>query len=289
MQSLWMIVASFMFASMGVCVKLASQEGFSAAEIVFYRGAVALVLMFFIVRFRGVPLATPHWKFQLQRSVSGFLALTLFFLAITLLPLATAVTLNYTAPIFLVALLVVFTGLRLTGGVVAALLIGFLGVGTLLKPSFHADQLFGGLVGLTSGFLAAVAYYNVRELGALGEPETRTVFYFSLFSAVGSLVWLAFSTIHIPNFQQVLILCGVGIFATLAQLAMTRSYARGKPLVSASLAYSTVVFACLFGAVLWGDAIGLLEVGGIALVIFSGIVASRVSRTKPAKEIKLEA
>ncbi len=284
MQSLWMIVASLSFACMGVCVKFAAQAGFSAAEIVFYRCAIALALMTLMVRLRGVSLRTPHWGFQLKRGISGFLALTLYFWAITLLPLGTAVTLNYTAPIFLAVLLMALAGVRLTSGMVLALLTGLVGVALLLKPSIQADQLFGGLVGLTSGVLAAVAYYNVRELGVLGEPETRTVFYFSLFSTLGSLVWLAFSDIHVPTLETGLMLLGVGAFATLAQLAMTRAYARGKTLVSASLAYTTVVFASLFGALFWGDALGVLEAFGMLLVILSGIAASRVSRANPAEQ-----
>ena len=132
MQSLWMIVASLSFACMGVCVKFAAQEGFSAAEIVFYRCAIALVLMTLMVRLRGVSLRTPHWGFQLKRGISGFLALTLYFWAITLLPLGTAVTLNYTAPIFLAVLLMVLAGVRLTSGMVLALLTGLVGVALLL-------------------------------------------------------------------------------------------------------------------------------------------------------------
>lgn len=284
MQSLWMIAASFLFACMGLCVKLAAEAGFSAAEIVFYRCAIALVLMTVMVRLRGVSLRTSHWSFQLQRGVSGFLALTLYFWAITMLPLATAVTLNYTAPIFLALLLMALSGVRLTSGMTLALGMGLAGVGFLLQPSFAAEQWFGGLVGLTSGMLAALAYYNVRELGALGEPETRTVFYFSLLSTVGSLVWLAFSEIHMPTGDNILILLGVGGFATLAQLAMTRAYARGKTLLSANLAYSTVVFASLFGVLFWGEHLGWPEALGILLVVLSGIAASRFSRASPAEQ-----
>ena len=59
MQSLWMLVASFFFACMGVCVKLAA-ESISAAEVVFYRSAISLVLIFALVRFRRIPLVTVH-------------------------------------------------------------------------------------------------------------------------------------------------------------------------------------------------------------------------------------
>ena len=86
-----------------------------------------------------------------------------------------AVTLSYTSAIFL-ALILVFTGQRLNAGMIVALLIGLLGVVWLLKPSFHADQWLGGLAGLGAGIFASMAYFNVRELGAKGEPESRTVF-----------------------------------------------------------------------------------------------------------------
>ena len=82
MQSLWMIAASFCFACMGVCVKLAA-ESFSAAEIVFYRSAISLLLMVGLLRLRGIAIATPHWRFQLLRAGSGFISLLLYFYAIT--------------------------------------------------------------------------------------------------------------------------------------------------------------------------------------------------------------
>jgi drug/metabolite transporter (DMT)-like permease len=94
------------------------------------------------------------------------------------LPLATAVTLNYTSAIFLAIYLALAGMADARAGMLGALAIGLVGVVLLLKPTFHADQLVGGLIGLGSGVLAGMAYFSVRELGARGEPETRTVFYF---------------------------------------------------------------------------------------------------------------
>ena len=104
MQSLWMVAASLLFASMGVCVKLGAAQ-FSAAELVFYRGAIALVLLWGFVLVRRLPLATPHWRAHLWRGVTGSVSLVLYFYAISVLPLATAVTLNYTSPLFLALIL----------------------------------------------------------------------------------------------------------------------------------------------------------------------------------------
>ncbi|MGB2903329.1 MAG: DMT family transporter [Candidatus Dechloromonas phosphoritropha] len=282
MQSLWMLVASLLFASMGVCVKLAA-ETHSAVEITFYRSFVSLLLMFGLVRLRGVRLATPEWRWQISRGFVGFSALFAYFHAIALLPLATAVTLNYTSAIFL-AIYLALTGMRLRIGMLGALLVGLAGVALLLKPSLHADQLTVGLIGLGSGVLAGMAYFSVRELGARGEPEVRTVFYFSLVSSCCAALWLLFSDLHAVDPRSGLILLGVAIFATLAQLAMTRAYTRGKTLLSAALAYSTVIFSSLAGVLFWGEVLHATSWLAIALIILSGIAATHFSRASPSEQ-----
>ena len=281
MQSLWMLVASLLFACMGVCVKYAAATH-SAVEITFYRSFISLILMFGLVRLQGVSLATPHWRWQVSRGAVGFSALFAYFYAITRLPLATAVTLNYTSAIFL-AIYLALAGMRMRPGMIGALLIGLVGVAALLKPAFNADQLVGGLIGLGSGVLAGMAYFSVRELGARGEPETRTVFYFSLVSSVGAGLWLIFSDIHAVDLRSGLILLGVASFATCAQLAMTRAYSRGKTMMSAALAYSTVIFSSLFGMLIWGEVIGASSWFAIGLIILSGIAATHFSRASPVE------
>ncbi len=284
MQSLWMILASLFFACMGVCVKLAAVTH-SAVEIVFYRSLLSLILMYALVRLRGVSLATSHWRWQISRGLVGFAALLAYFWAITLLPLATAVTLNYTSAIFL-AIYLALAGQRLSAGIFGALLLGLAGVGLLLKPSLHADQLLGGLIGLGSGVLAGMAYFSVRELGARGEPESRTVFYFSLVSSVCSSSWLLFSEIHPIGLHSGSLLFGVAAFATAAQLAMTRAYAGAKPLLAATLAYSTVIFASLFGMLLWHEEHDAWSWLAIGLIVLSGLAATRLSPARPARSPK---
>jgi len=276
-------VASFFFASMGVCVKFAA-EVFSAPEIVFYRSVISLVMMFSLVRLRSIPIRTPHWRFQLWRSASGFVSLLLYFYAVSLLPLALAVTLAYTSPLFLAVYLGLFGKARLGRGMLGALVLGFIGVALLLRPTLHADQLLGGVIGLGSGMLAGLAYYNVKELGERGEVEERTVFYFSLLSTVASGVWMTLSEFHRLDLRGGLLLLGVGSFGTLAQLAMTRAYKRGNTLVAASLAYSTVIFASLFGMLFWRETLSFGAWSAIALIVASGVVSTWFSRANPAEQ-----
>jgi len=233
-----------------------------------------------LVRWRNVQLATPHWHRHVKRGVTGFCSLSVYFYAISLLPLATAVTLNYTSPVFLMLMLMFFRGLRFNLGIVSALGLGFLGVVFLLHPSFEEGILFGASVALASAVLTAMVYFDVSDLGQRGEPAARTVFYFSLISTLLSLVWIAFSRLNPITIQGFFMLAGTGGFATLGQLAMTRAYSRGKVLLSASLTYTAVVFATLFGVILWGEHLGWMELLGMALVMASGVSANYFSSGK---------
>lgn len=276
MQSLWMLAAGLLFACMGVFVKLGSAH-FSSAELVFYRSVIGLAVIYAITRHQQLPLATRHWKLHLGRSLSGFVALLLYFYAISALPLATAVTLNYTSPLFLALLTTLWLKERAHWPLVLAIMLGFAGVVVLLQPTLNQEQFFAGCIGLVSGFLAGIAYFNVKQLGEIGEPEWRVVFYFTLVSTLCAGVWMLLNTFHSVNRENLLILLGLGTTATLAQFAMTRAYGKGKTLVSGSLAYSTVVFASLFGIVLWGEVLPVSGWLAIGLIAASGIISIKAA------------
>ncbi len=280
MAPLWMIAASLLFAGMGVCVKLGSAQ-FAAAELVFWRGFIATLIVGSYVVVRRLSLATPHARTHMVRGVAGFISLVMYFHAISLIPLAAAVTLNYTSPLFLALLLALWLKEPVRRGFYAALSAGFVGVVFLLQPTLSRDQALGALFGLGSGVISSVAYLNVRRLGELGEPEWRTVFYFSLLSTLGGLPWLlAASPFHAIDARGWLLLLGVGGFGVAAQLCMTAAYKRGKTLVSASLAYSTVVFSSALGMVLWGETLPWPGWVGVTLIVASGLLATALSRRK---------
>jgi drug/metabolite transporter (DMT)-like permease len=276
MKSSWMLVAGLLFGGMGVFVKLGAPH-FSHVELVFYRSFFGLLLSYGILRHQGDSIATRHWRTHLWRGISGSVALALFFYCITVLPLATAVTLNYTAPLFLTIFTMLVLKDKFHLPLTTAIALGFCGVVLLLRPTLQQDQLLPGLLGLISGFLAGVAYLNVKQLSMIGEPDTRTVFYFSLTATLGSGVWILFDTVHPITLQGFAILLGLGSTATLAQLAMTRAYRTGKTLVVGSLAYSTIVFASLFGMLLWDETLPLSSWLGMALIIAGGVLSLRLS------------
>jgi drug/metabolite transporter (DMT)-like permease len=271
-----MLVAGVLFGCMGVFVKLGAAY-FTHIELVFYRSFIGLIFVYIIMRQQRINVATQHWRKHLSRSLAGTVALSLFFYCITVLPLATAVTLNYTAPLYLTIFTTLVFKDKFHLPLTLAIAMGFCGVVLLLHPTLEHDQLLPGLLGLISGFLAGVVYLNVKQLGIIGEPETRIVFYFSLAASLFSGTWMLFDTVHAITPQGLAILLGLGSTATLAQLAMTRAYRVGKTLVVSSLAYSTVVFASLFGMLLWHETLSLSSWLGMALVIASGVLSLRLS------------
>lgn len=280
MKSSWMLVAAALFALMSVLVKHASAT-FSPAELVFYRSAFGLLAIWGVIAVRRrhplASLATPHVAAHFWRGLAGFTALVLFFYALARLPLATAVTLNYTAPLFLAVLSAWWLRERHGRGIVGAVLLGFVGIVLLLRPQVQDQAWLPALAGLASGMLAAVAYVNVKQLGRLGEPEWRVVFYFTLLSTIGGAAWMAFAGFHRPQAADWPWLVGIGVTATLAQLALTRAYHRGRTLTVGALAYTTVGFSALYGVVLFGERLPLVAWIGIAAVAGAGVWAVRAS------------
>ena len=279
--SLWMLVAGLLFGTMGVFVKLGAPY-FTHIELVFYRSFIGLLIVYLIMRQQRISVVTQHWRAHLWRGISGTVALVLFFYCITVLPLATAVTLNYTAPLFLTVFTMIVYKDKFHLPMTIVIALGFLGVVLLLHPTLARNQLLPGLLGLISGFLAGVAYLNVKQLGIIGEPETRTVFYFSLTATIGSGVWMLSGAVHAITLQSFAILLGLGSTATLAQLAMTRAYRIGNTLVVGSMAYSTIIFASLFGILLWNEVLPLSSWLGMALIIAGGVLSLRLTPKHPS-------
>lgn len=282
MNALWMLVAALLFSLMGACIKLASRQ-YGIAELVFYRSLFGAATLYAYVQWRGLPLATPVAAMHLRRSVTGVAALALWFYATSLLPLGTAMTLNYTSPLFLAAF-VVGIALRAKHEVdwklAGTVVVGFVGVVFVLQPSFSQDEGGVALAGLASGVLSAAAYWSIRQLGLTGEPEWRTVFYFSLAGTVLGLAASLPSGFSAHDARGGWLLIAIGTTATLAQLAMTRAYARGHTLGTANLQYSAVIFATILGIAVFGDHIATSGWIGIAIIIASGIASTALTALK---------
>jgi len=283
-----MLVAGFLFAAMGVFVKLGA-EYFGAAELAFYRSLTTLVAAFVVIQATRGTVRSAYMGTHLIRGIVGAISLVGYFYAITRLPLATAQTLNYTSPLFLAIATTVVLGERFSLWLIVAIAMGFGGVAMLLQPNFEEGKEGAALVGLFSGVLAAWAYLSVRTLGRLGEPDWRVIFWFGAVATAVCALWqLTTSTFHVITWANLWIIAGIGICGTAAQLAMTRAYRTGNTLVVGSLSYSTIVFATAFTFLFWDERLTALEWAGMAVIIASGVLAMRVEKKEQVEEAGFE-
>ena len=241
------------------------------------------------MRSRGTPIATPVPLMHAWRSIIGVASLATWFYALAHLPLATAMTLNYMSGVWVAAFIVggavLFGQAQQQGPLLATVLAGFAGVVMMLRPTLDQNQLFAGLIGLLSGMGASLAYLQVTALGKAGEPEERTVFYFSVGTTLVGLVGISY-TGTTPwaqvTWAAAAWLVPIGILASLGQWCMTRAYSRGSTLLVANLQYSGIVFAAFYSLVLFGDQIPVIGWAGMGLIVISGLAATALrTRTLP--------
>ncbi len=274
-----MVLASLLFATMGVCVKLASAE-YAPGEIIFYRGLTGALLIALIARSRGASLATRVPATHFWRSLTGVIAMFLWFYSLGNLPLATAMTLNYMSSVWMALFLLggaaMLGSARVDGRLIGTVLLGFAGVALILRPTIEQDQLWHGLIGLLSGMISATAYLQVTALARAGEPELRIVFYFSLGGALFGLLTTLFTGMHMHSVRGAALLLAVGVLATVAQLLMTRAYSNGRTLVIASLQYLGIAFSFGYGVLLFADHMTWMAFAGMLLIVCAGLAATQL-------------
>jgi len=273
MQALWMLLASAMFAIMGSFVKFGTEHGASLPQIVLFRGLPSVLLLLLWARAGRQSIVPTSWKLHLWRNLSGVTSMWLGFFAISHLPLATATSLNYTAPLFIACWMLGWGGAQRDPVRIIAVALGFLGVIAVLRPSITDDQWLAALVGMGAGAMSAVAMMQIRQLGRIGEPEWRTVLFFSVAVCVSSVVGLWFEGWGVADWQGYASLVGVGVAGMFGQLAMTRAFGVGSALLTAALQYSTIIFAALLGMGFWGDHLDGLAWAGMGLIISAGLLS----------------
>jgi S-adenosylmethionine uptake transporter len=272
--ALWILAASLLFATMSALVKVAA-AGVSLPEIVFFRSLPAAILLFVLARLRGERVATRHGRLHALRCLVGVSTMFVGFYAVSKLPLATATTLEYTTPLFILAYMIVRARRHITPQIAFAMIGGFAGVVVLLRPTLETGQTLAFVAGLASAALAGIVYALIRRLSDAGEPAWRIVFWNSLSGTMVGAALIPFSPRSDYNAQSIAALGAVGLVGLLAQLAMTRAFSTGPAPLLASLQYSTVAFAALYGVFIWGDTLSFTSVLGLSLIVLSGIVALR--------------
>ncbi len=283
-----MVGAALAFAVMGAIIKQVS-AWHSAFEIVFYRGLVSALLVGGWVALTGRSVRTGRPGLHATRSLIGTTAMACWFSTFGALPLATSVTLNYTSPLF-IALAVAAAGwwhgrrAPMRGLLYLAIAASFAGVLMILRPAIEQDQAGVLMIGLLSGMLAALVYLQVRRLSQLGEPDWVVVFWFAVTNVLFGAVAATLQGWHPVQLRNLAPLLLIGTLASVGQMMMTRAFGRGRTLLTANLQYLGVIFATVIGWTVFDDRFEWIELAGIALIVASGAVATRVSSAASAAE-----
>ena len=271
-------LAAFMFASMGVSVRYAS-DTLPSEVLVFLRNVFGLMFLLpWLYRSGFRNLKTNRLTAHVTRSVTGLAAMYCFFYAITHLPLAEAVLLNFSSPIFIAIIALLWLGEKATHKLLLAIIIGFFGICLILKPGMEILSP-AALVGLISAIFAAMAMVSIRDLSKT-EPTRRIVFYFSVVATLISALpmlwyWLT------PDLKPLLAMIFAGLSATLGQLFLTYGYSLAPAARVSPYSYNTILFAAIYGWVFWSETPDILTLFGGLLIICAGIITllSRPTRS----------
>lgn len=277
------IASAFMFALTGATVKAAS-VALPYTEVVFFRSALGLIALGpWLVRGGVQGLTTAAPGLHLFRGLTGVAAMYCFFYALGHLELATAVLLNYSAPLFIPFIAALWLGEPVPRSLRWAIPIGFVGIALILQPGLFIPTGGGrfdpaALIGVAAGMLAAVSFVTIRRLHA-SEPTTRIVFYFGVISTLISAVPLAW-TWRTPDPALWGLLAAMGISATGGQLLLTRAYALAPAAQVGPFTYTVVLFSAALGWFWWDEVPGPWAVIGTLLVVLAGVLA--IQHRKPS-------
>ena len=279
--ALLIIAAELMFASMGASIRHVS-ETLDNHTIVFARNLIGFFLVLPLVLARpGLKLATRVPQLHLLRGLAGLGAMYCFFYAIAKMPLADAMLLKLSAPLFIPFIALFWLGETFGRMLVLGILIGFLGVGLILTPDLDTLGPVAAIA-LLGGALAALAKVTVRRLSR-SEPADRIVFYFALIGTLVSVVPIGLAP-QLPNPEQVPWLLAVGGFATLGQMFLTRGFAASPAARMGPFAFFSVLFAGLFGWLFWDEVLTWTTVLGSILILIAGVLVSRPNAKMPVTD-----
>ena len=264
---LWMIFGSVCFGTMNALVKWTSFHA-DVWMIIMVRSAVIAFAVAIFAASRGLSLKVSDKRTMLLRCVVGLTAMILYFTALGRIPIGQAVTLQYTAPLF-VALL---SGRVIRERVepMVALLVGsaFAGIVLIVSPDLSSIDS-DALLALGSGFFAAMAYMYVRELRNT-DSASSVVFWFAAFSVVGS-IFQALPDVAGLEWKTVAALIGIGIGAGGGQVGITMAYHRANAAWVSAFSYLTVIVATFYGFTLFNETLGASDWLGGLLIVGSGI------------------
>ncbi len=241
-------------------------------QVVFWRAFISLTITFAYLRYHRMSLWGENKRLLILRGLAGTVALTLFFYTLHEMPLATAVTIQYLAPIFTVLFSGLFFGEKVLPWHWLCSLLGFAGVWVIQGFDTRVSML-DAAIGVVSAIASAVAYNSVRGLRHT-DHEWVVIFYFPLIAsiilfpfAVRSGVWPA-----LADWPRIIF---IGVMTQVAQLYLTKAYHAEQASRIAAFNYVGVLWAVLFGVLFFGETLPFATVAGMVLILASVWMSTR--------------
>ena len=260
------------FSLMDVLVKWS--VNYPIGQVLFFRGFFGIVFYFFVIpreRFHNFYL-TKRPRLHLLRCISGLIALVAIFIALRKLPLATVVSISFAAPIFTTIFSIFLLSEKVGIFRWLAVFIGFIGILIITEPGINELNIYYVFPIIFCLGLSYVAI-TIRQLSTT-EPVWLISFYFSLSITLLSLLTIPQGWV-IPNLNHLFLLTLIGIFGGVANLWLSQSYKYSEVSLVTPLKYLALVFAIVFGYLIWDEIPSVKTLVGAFLVIISTLIIFR--------------
>ena len=260
------------FSSMDVIVKWTSD--YPIGQVMFFRGLFGILPIIFLIpneRFKNF-YVTKRPGLHLKRCCSGLIALAAIFLALRNLPLATVTSISFAAPIFTTLLSIFFLSERVGAYRWAAVFVGFIGVLVITQPGFSSLNIYY-LFPIIFCIRMSYVAFTIRQLSTT-EPVWLISFFFSCAITLVGIISIPYGWI-MPSLIDFFLLCTIGILGGTANLLLSQSYKLSEVSLVTPLKYLGLIFAIIFGYLIWDEIPTIKTLMGASLVIMSSIIIFR--------------
>ena len=281
----FLIGSGLAFSLMSVCVKAIGGR-IPISELVFARATISIIITrFFLYKNKINP-----WGYQKRlliiRGLLGTIALFCIFKALTILPIATATVIQYIYPTFTVISAYIILKEFISRRIVYSIIIGWIGILLVSQPEFTTNSnvqetILAIIIAIFGALMTSLAYICVRKLSSREHPLV-IIYYFPLVSIPLSIPFVI-NDFVLPTGTDWFWIIGIGIFTQIGQLFITEGLTLLPAGQATSLNYSQVIFASIWGILIFQEAItSSVYVGGICVLI-STIISISASKTTQAK------
>jgi len=279
-----MLLGALISALNGAVSKILAED-MSAMEIVFFRNLIGVALILYALKHTPPMLRGGKWYLLITRGIFGFSAMILFFYTITTIPLGEAITLNKTSPLFVTILAYYLLKESLSKSTLLALLIGFIGVILISKPTGLSIS-YEHFLGILGGFFAAAAYTTIKKIKDMYDARVIVLSFVGIGSLLPAMFFLVAPFVDAPDslsflfpvfsypssFKVWVLISFMGIISVISQWLLTKAYSSSNLSIIGVISYTNIPFAIGFGWML-GDAFpDRLTFIGIGLIVLGGFI-----------------